>query len=176
MSTIINTVEAPVTPPAADPLDTAIMESLSRIKSVYELIPEMQRTPTEGVQKERAAFSVPDAFLEAAVVAKETATLQAPLEPAKVREVITRGLRFEAVATAAEALARDVRYNAFRERFAVVEDALQVYQLAKAYARKAQGAALVPHVKAMRDALGRTGRRKLAIKKTETEKPKPPTT
>jgi hypothetical protein len=68
-------------------------------------------------------------------------------------------LRFEAVATAAEALSRDVRFNAFHERWSVVEDSLQVYELTKAYARKPQGANCVPHVRAMRDALGRTGRR-----------------
>jgi hypothetical protein len=164
MSTVINAVEAPVNPPAADPLDTAITEAVARIKSVYELVPEMERSPVKGVQRERASYSVPDAFLEAAVVAKETAALQAPLDPGKVRDAITRGLRFEAIATAAEALARDVRYNAFRERWAVVEDALQVYELAKAYARKPQGSALVAHVKAMREALGRSGKHRADVK------------
>jgi len=158
MSTVLE--EAPaVSTPADDPLDKAISEAVGRIGSIYDLVPELQRAPVKGVQRERASYSIPDAFLEAAVVAKETAMLQAPLDPAQVREAITRGLRFEAIATAAEALARDVRYNAFRERWAVVEDALQVYELAKAYARKPQGAALVAHVKAMREALGRTGRR-----------------
>jgi hypothetical protein len=148
-----------VTIPTEEPLDKAIAEALARIKSVYDLMPAMERSPAKGVQRERASYAVPDVFLEAAVVAKETAILQAPLDPAKVRDVITRGLRFEAIATAAEALARDVRYNAFRERWAVVEDALQVYELAKAYARKPQGAALVAHVKSMREALGRSGKR-----------------
>lgn len=171
MGTIPNTAEAPVTPPAADPLDVAIAEALARIRSVYELMPEIERSPAKGVQKERASFSVPDAFLEAAVVAKETAAFQAPLEPARVRVVITRGLRFEAIATAADALVRDVRYSAFRERFEVVQDALQIYDLSKAYARKPQGSALVPHVKAMREALGRAGRK---VKKSA--KAKPPTT
>jgi hypothetical protein len=39
-------------------------------------------------------------------------------------------------------MARDVRYNGFRERWAFVEDALQIYDLAKVYAQAA-GAALV---------------------------------
>ena len=158
MSTVLE--DAPVvTTPAEDLLDKAIAEALARIKSVYDLMPSLERSPAKGVRRERASYAVSDAFLEAAVVAKETDLLQAPLDPAKVREVITRGLRFEAIATAAEALARDVRYNAFRERWAVVEDALQVYELAKAYARKPQGAKLVAHVKSMREALGRSGKR-----------------
>ena len=114
MSTVIN-VEAPVTPPAEDPLAKAIAEAIARIKSVYELMPEIQRSPTKGLKRERAAKSVSDAFLEAAVVAKESVVPQAPLDGDRVRSVMTRGLRFEAVATAAEALARDVRYNAFCE-------------------------------------------------------------
>ena len=158
MSTVIN-VEAPVIPPAEDPLAKAIAEAIARIKSVYELMPEIQRSPTKGLKRERAAKSVSDAFLEAAVVAKESVVPQAPLDGDRVRSVMTRGLRFEAVATAAEALARDVRYNAFCERWAVVEDGLQVYSLTKAYARKPIGAACVPHVRAMRDALGRSGKR-----------------
>ena len=168
MSTVINTVEAPVTPPAEDPLAKAIAEAIDRIKSVYELMPEIQRSPAEGMKRQRAAKSVSDAFLEAAVVAKETVVPQAPLEADKVRNVIARGLRFEAVATAAEALARDVRYNAFCERWAMVEDALQVYQLTKAYGRKPQGAACVPHVRAMRDALGRSGKGKRSAKAKPT--------
>jgi hypothetical protein len=63
-----------------------------------------------------------------------------------VRKAITRCLRLEVIVTAAEPLARDVSYNAFGERW-IVEDALHVYELAKAYARKLQGAALVAHVK-----------------------------
>lgn len=173
--TVTNTVEAPVNPPAADPLNAAITEALARLRSIYELMPEMTRSPAEGVQRERASFSVPDAFLEAAVAAKEAGALQAPLDPARVREVITRGLRLEAIATAAEALAKDIRYNAFRERFGVVDDSFQVYQLVKAYARKPQGAALVPHVKAMREALGRAGRRKLAVKKPPAKPDTTPT-
>lgn len=159
--TVTNTpVETPDTPPAADPLDAAITEAMNRIKSVYELIPEMERSPVKGMGRERIAYSASDAFLEAAVVAKEAGALDAALEPARVREVITRGLRFEAVAAAAEALARDVRYNASRERMSVVDDALQVYELIKAYSRKPKGAALVAHVKAMREALGRSGKKR----------------
>jgi hypothetical protein len=41
----------------------------------------------------------------------------------------------------------------FRERREVSKDALHVYTLAKAYARRTGGETLVPHVRAMREAL-----------------------
>lgn len=44
-----------------------------------------------------------------------------------------------------------------RERWDVVQQALQVYNLAKGYTRNSRSAALVAHVKAMKSALGRTG-------------------
>lgn len=72
--------------------------------------------------------------------------------------IITRNLRFEPLAAAAEALARDIRYNMFRERWDVVQQALQVYNLAKGYTRNARAAFLVAHVKTMQSTLGRTGR------------------
>src|SRR5664279_2921717 len=80
------------------------------------------------------------------------------LSPARTRMVINRNLRFEPLAAAAEALARDIRYNMLRERWDVVQQALQVYNLAKGYTRNNRSAALVAHVKAMQSALGRTGR------------------
>src|SRR5437764_833173 len=58
-------------------------------------------------------------------------------------------------ATAAEALARNVRFNVLRERWDVAKEALHVYDVAKSLVRRPRGAALVPHVRAMRKALGR---------------------
>jgi hypothetical protein len=94
--------------------------------------------PAEGIKMMRAARAVPDVFLEAnAVAAENDASMQATtgLDPVKTRLVITRNLRFEPLAAAAEALARDVRHNMFRERWDVVQQALQVYNLAKGYTR-----------------------------------------
>jgi hypothetical protein len=145
-----------VTLPGDEKLEAAIAEALARIKSVYELVPEFALAPAKGVQ--RPSYAVSDEFLEAAAVAREASpAMDAPLDPAKVREVINRNRRFEAVAAAAEALARDVRYNMLRERWSVAEDALQVYALSKAYTRKPQGAALAQHVRNMREKLGRAG-------------------
>jgi uncharacterized membrane protein len=127
----------------------------------------------------RTASSVPDEFLEAsAVTAENDTTMQTMtgLDPAKARMVITRNLRFEPLAAAAEAFARDVRYNMFRERWDVVQQALQVYSLAKSYTRNARSASLVAHVHAMQKALGRKGRSRKAKPETTENTPAAPAT
>ena len=45
------------------------------------------------------------------------------------------GLEARGFTTAAETLVRDIRYNMFRERWDVVQQALQVYNLAKVFTR-----------------------------------------
>ena len=146
------------TPAPAGDFEAAIQEALTRIQSVYQLVPEFQLIPAEGITTQRAARSISDEFLEASVTAIEA---DAPLKNAtaldssEARLVIQRNLRFEALATAAEALARNVRFNMFRERWGVAQDALHVYDVAKSFSRRPRGVALVPHVRAMRKALGR---------------------
>jgi hypothetical protein len=128
--------------------------------SVYELLPGFVPAPAEGLRPLVVAHVVPDDFIEAAAVSIErderlrTAT---SLQPAEARRVISRSLRFEPLAAAAEALARDIRFNMFREREEVAQAALQVYRFAKDYARRPRGAGLVSHVRTMRATLGRTG-------------------
>jgi len=141
-------------------LDTVIQQAVAQLRGIYQILPDFVPTPVEGLNAMRTASSVPDEFLEAsAVTAENDTTMQTMtgLDPAKARMVITRNLRFEPLAAAAEAFARDVRYNMFRERWGVVQQALQVYSLAKSYTRNARSASLVAHVHAMQKALGRKG-------------------
>jgi hypothetical protein len=142
-------------------LDGLVQQAVAQVRGVYQILPDFVPAPVEGIKAMRAARSVPDEFLEASAVAAENdATILSTtgLDPARTRMVITRNLRFEPLAAAAEALARDIRYNMFRERWAVVQQALQVYNLAKGYTRNARAASLVAHLKTMQSALGRTGR------------------
>jgi hypothetical protein len=144
--------------PAA--LDSVVREAVAHLDAVYQILSDFVRAPAEGFKEMRTASTVPDVFLEASAVAAENdETMQAAtgLDPARTRMVINRNLRFEPLAAAAEALARDIRYNMLRERWDVVQQALQVYSLAKGYTRNSRSAALVAHVKAMQSALGRTG-------------------
>jgi hypothetical protein len=158
-------------PAAPDALDSVIAEGISRIQSVYQLVPEFQPAPLAGSASTQAARSVSNEFLEASAVAVERdATLKSTtgLDPATARLVISRNLRFEALAAAAEALARDIRFNMQRERWDVVQEALQVYALAKGFARRPRGGSLVAHVRTMRGALRR------GPGKTRVQPPAPP--
>jgi len=144
-------------------LDPRIHRAIAQIEGVYEILPEFIPTPAEGLTPMRTAGTIPQEFLEASAAAVEydpSIGVPAGLDPARTREVIYRNLRFEAVANAAEALARDIRYNMLRERWDVMQQALQVYGIAKASIRNPRGAALIAHVRAMKAALGPRGRRR----------------
>ncbi len=141
-------------------LDGLVQQSVAQLCGFYQILPDFVPAPAEGIKMMRAARAVPDVFPEASAVAAENdASMQATtgLDPVKTRLGITRNLRFEPLAAAAEALARDVRYNIFRERWDVVQQALHVYNLAKGYTRNARAASLVAHVKTMQPARGRSG-------------------
>jgi hypothetical protein len=153
--------QTPTPDPAA--LDGVVQQAVAQLRGVYQLLPDFVPAPVEGVKAMRAARSVSDDFLEASAVAAENdATMQATtgIDPVRTRLVITRNLRFEPLAAAAEALARDIRYNMFRERWSVVQQALQVYNLAKGLTRNERAGALVAHVRTMQSALGRSGIRR----------------
>jgi hypothetical protein len=144
-------------------LDAVIQQAVAQVKGVYQLLPDFVPAPADGVKTMRSARAFGDEFLEASAVAAENdATMQVTtgIDPARTRLVITRNLRFEPLAAAAEALARDIRYNMCRERWDVVQQALQVYNLAKGFTRNERAGALVAHVRTMQSALGRSGIRR----------------
>lgn len=144
-------------------LDPRIQRAIAQIEGVYQILPEFVPTPAKGLTPMRTAGTIPDAFLEAsAATVEKDPSMQAPtgLDPDRTRQVMYRNLRFEAVADAAENLARDIRYNMLRERWEVVQQALQVYSLAKTAIRNPRGASLIGYVRAMKEALGPRGRRR----------------
>jgi len=147
--------------PDPEALDAVVQEAVAHVQAIYQILSDFVPAPVEGFREVRTACTVPDEFLEASAVAAENdESMQAAtgLDPARTRMVINRNLRFEPLAAAAEALARDIRYNILRERWEVGKQALQMFSLAKGYTRNNRSAALVAHVKAMQSALGRTGR------------------
>jgi hypothetical protein len=135
-------------------LEAVVQQGLTQIKDVYQLLPDFVRTPADGIKVMRSARSYSDGFLEASAVAAENDATG--LDPVRTRLVISRNLRFEPLAAAAEALARDIRYNMCRERWDVVQQALQVYNLAKGFTRNARAGTLVAHVRTMKSAMGAT--------------------
>jgi hypothetical protein len=162
----INDDNAPkerATTSGAGQLDVVIQQAIARLQSVYQLLPEFVTASAEGVNAMRTASTVSDEFLVAsAVAAEDDPAMQTftGLDPDKTRLVIMRNLRFEPLAAAADALARDIRYNMFRERWEVVQQALHLYALARRSIRYARNASLVAHVHAMKKALGPRGRRR----------------
>ena len=125
---------------ATGDFEGAIQEALTRIQSIYELVPDFQFTPREGIQSERTAKTVSDEFFEATITSVNASSQlkdSTALDSDAVRVVSQRNLRFEAVATAAEALARNVRFNMLRERWDVAKEALHVYDVAKSLVRPA---------------------------------------
>ena len=143
-------------------VDAAVQQSLAQLRGVYQLLPEFVPATADGLNT-MPARAVSDEFLEAcAVVAENDTTMQLKtgLDPVRTRLVINRNLRYEALATAAETLVRDIRYNMFRERWNVAKVALHIYELAKSLVRRAGNESLVPHVRAMRLTLGRRGGRR----------------
>ena len=86
-----------------------------------------------------------------------------PLSAGAAQVIIDRAkVKYGYHGAAAEALARDIRYNMCRERWDVVQQALQVYNLAKGFTRNERAGALVAHVRTMQSALGRSGIRRKA--------------
>lgn len=163
--------------PEADQLDAVIQQAVAQIQGVYQILPGLVSTPVEGTKTMSFARTVPNEFLEASAVASESETTMQTttgLDPARTRLVIARNLRYEPLAAAADALARDIRYNMTLERWDVVQQALQVYGLAKTYTRNARGASLVAHVKTMQSALGRSGRTRKTTTPVPKQAPAPP--
>lgn len=151
--------------PDTGELDPRIERALAQLRGVYEILPEFVHTPAKGLTAMRTAGTISNEFLEASAFTVEFEPglkASSGLDPARVREVMYRNLRFDAVADEAEALARDIRYNMLRERWEVVQQALQVYSLAKTAIRNPRGAKLVGYVRAMKHALGPRGRRRKA--------------
>jgi hypothetical protein len=161
MVTTDNGQNPQVSTPDVAAVDAAVQQSLAQLRAVYQLLPDFIPATADGLNT-MPARAVSDEFLEAcAVVAENDTTMQLKtgLDPVRTRLVITRNLRYEALATAAETLVRDIRYNMFRERWDVVQQALQVYNLAKGFTRNARADSLLGHVKKMKSAMGRNGNR-----------------
>ena len=126
-----------VSTPDLAAIDAAVQQALAQVRGVYQFLPDFVPATADGLNV-MPSHTVTDEFLEAcAVVAENDPTMQVKkgLDPVRTRLVINRNLRYQSLATAAEALVRDIRYNVCRERWDVVQQALQVYNLAKGFTR-----------------------------------------
>ena len=161
MVTTDSSQNPPVPSPDVAALDAAVQQAVAHLKGIYQLLPDFVPETADGV-KAMPARTVSDEFLEACAVSSENDPMmqaKTGLDPVRTRLVIYRNMRFDALATVAEALVRDIRYNMFRERWDVVQQALQVYDLAKGFTRNEREDATLAHVRKMKSAMGRNSNR-----------------
>ena len=161
METSDNGQNPQVVTPDIAVVEAAVKQAVSHIEDIYQLLPDFAPTNADGL-KGMPARSVSDEFLEAcAFAAEKDPTLQARtgLDPVKARLVIARNLRYDTLHAVAEALVRDIRYNMLRDRWDVVQQALQVYSITKGFTRNERADAALAHVRKMKAAIGRNGKR-----------------
>jgi hypothetical protein len=109
-----------------------------------------------------ALTGIPSAVLHAAAVAADNhPVLRAVMEssPNEMRDALDYAVSYEGVAARIEALARGARHALDLQRARIGEETLQIYRAAQTLVRFGRCPHLVPHVRQMRDALGRKGKK-----------------
>lgn len=146
------------------------------LNKVNELRSEVLGTSKKKVQPKgiASAAGVPDAFLEQTAVFIETvpdAKDKAKVTADQIRTTIARSAAAEPLASALEALARDVRAQLLGERAAVGGPALDLYDYAKGLERVTDDRHLSALVKDLKQTLGRGRKKKNGARKTKAQKP-----
>jgi hypothetical protein len=143
---------------------------LEHIRGIKELIAGFTFPGDPDPRTLNFAKSIPDAFLEivaVAIEASEDLARSQRVQPDELRDVADFARAFLPVAGELGIMHRSVLHTIAVRRAGVGTLALQVYQLAKALARKTTRPILIPHLENMRQALGMS-------RKTGTAEPAPP--
>jgi hypothetical protein len=109
-----------------------------------------------------ALTGIPDAVVRAAAVAAENdPVLRSVMQhsPNELRDLLDYAASYEGVAARIEALARGARHALDLQRARAGEETLQIYRAAQTLIRFGRCPHLVPHVRQMREALGRKGKK-----------------
>jgi len=139
--------------------DDAARELLLGVRSLRESVPGLVLLPKERLMELINAATVPDEFLEAVLIGSEaTSDLAAvsKLDRAEVRDVIAFSRAYGGAMDETELLHRMVKHTIILRRAKVGQEALRVFALAKGLNRPRKSGLLVPHIEAMRRALGRS--------------------
>jgi hypothetical protein len=139
-------------------------------QKLIEMIAELEDSipfftmPPAGYKSGRlnAFTGIPAAVLHAAAVAADNdRVLRAVMEisPNELRDALDYAVSHEGVAARLEALARGARHALDLQRARVGEETLQIYRTAQTLVRFGRCPHLVPHVRQMREALGRKGKK-----------------
>jgi hypothetical protein len=109
----------------------------------------------------------------AALAVDNSTELRATLTftPNELRDLLDYATSYEGVVARIEALARGARYAIDLKRAQAGEDAMQVYKATQTLTRFGRNPHLAPHLRSMREALGRTGGKRTVKAKTAPQVP-----
>ena len=157
--------------PNLSPTEVA-RELLQRVRAVQEITGTKTLLPTKQSRKLIHAASLPDDFLEAVAVAidaYEKLALISDVTAAEIRELIAYSRANRPVVDELRLAATSLLQDILTRRAHVGQQALKVYQIVQGLNRPNDKAMLVPHITAMRRALGKAKR-----KAAPPEQPVPP--
>ena len=142
------------------------------IRAIRERIPNFV-IPSGHGRHMNVAASVPEAFIEQAVVAvvNNPALVSGSPDPARVRDLMSYAAAYVPVAVELEALARFIRHSAAMARYRAGTEALAVYAIAQRLAKQPETADLAPVVAEMRRTLGKTRRKAKPDDEAEPKEP-----
>ncbi len=168
------------TPQEAAARTASAQALIAKARAMRDEIPDFTSIAFLGDSRPlTGAAKVPAGFVERTLVAVANIPLlgrQDALDPAVSRDLMTFAEAFMPVADELEALAQFVRHSVASARHKAGSDALTTYALAQRLARRPEIAAeLAPHVRDMRQALGRRRKAKQPAPGTPTPGPPPST-
>lgn len=134
------------------------MESLDQLAARIPGLEGAHESKTDFV---RSHVNIPFDFLGSAIAAvEEIAELQAGhrLDVDEARDTLQFIAAFRPAADKLAAILSMLRFTLASRKASLAAEALQIYSLAKGYARDPQGAGIGSHVSNMRRDLGRSGR------------------
>lgn len=148
----MSNTDTPVSP------DTIVRELSNQLQAMGSSIDGLVFLPIPMLRRLTPAASVPDKFFEAVADAVEQAPAlhgSSRLEAAEYRHVIAFSLAFGRFAAQLEQFARGIRDMILARRSETGQEALRMYSVAQSFNRPADHEQLIPHIAAMREALGR---------------------
>jgi len=155
-------------PPEASARAAAAQTIIAKVRALRDEVPDFTSAAFVGDGRLlAAAASVSPGFVERTNVAIANIPLlgrEAVLDPAVSRDLMTFADAFAPLADELDALALYVRHSVASARHKAGSDALTTYALAQRLAKRSELAAeLAPHVRDMRQALGRRRKAKQPV-------------
>jgi hypothetical protein len=153
---------------------------IEELRALRQKVPYLVVSTFKGQRRKLAAgAAVPADFVERMVSAIEShaqLVRTGALDPGQLRDLMSYVEAFGPVADEVEALANVMRLSVTAARNKVGHETLTAYALAQRLADRPEHADLVPHVAAMRRALGKARKAKVKTAEPVPDAPQPPST